>query len=104
MARAKARSPITSVSPDPGMSGRVVYHRTHTSAEIAEAHQHERSQRLAFAKWLRVDETDLSPSDRALCARVLATTTGDGTGYDKALAHVGVNRLFAIGALFFSRP
>lgn len=104
MARKKAPAPNLLGSNDTGKSGQIVYHRNHTTAEIAEAEAWCRRHDLALAKWLKVDETKIGPADRALAARVLATTTGDGTGYDKALAHPEVNRLFATGALFFARP
>jgi hypothetical protein len=75
-----------------------------TLAQVADAEAFCRKQLLAFAKWLRVDETKIEDGDRALCDRVLATVDGDGTAYEKALAFQPVNDLFARGVLHFERP
>lgn len=75
-----------------------------TSAQASEAEAFCRAQRLRFAKWLSVDETKARPEDRVLIDRVMMTIDGDGTAYERALRHSGVNQLFARGVLFFARP
>ena len=96
MARTKELGPSLIATPTP--TG------TTSEATIAAAESAARDQRLGFAKWLRVNDAKMAPADRALAARVMATTTGDGTAYDRALASPAVNLLFAEGALYFDPP
>jgi hypothetical protein len=70
-----------------------------------EAERNARAQRLAAARWLRVDESKIAaPKDMMLLHRVRAAASDRSDAFDTMLRDPDVNRLFNEGALYFERP
>ena len=73
-------------------------------AEVKEAERIAKAQRIAAAKWLRVDESKVtSPKAMMLLHRVRAAAAEGSATFDVMLGDRDVNRLFNDGALYFER-